>query len=171
MNKFEAYNIAGNTWATLAPLPPTMTYNDRNHLAATAVGGKVYVAGGRYNGGGFGSPRTASLDIFDPATGMWTRGMDMPRVRGGVNGVAANGCFFVWGGEGQGIGEPNDVYPDHDVYNPRTEHLDAAPAAADAHPRRHRRGGSSAASSSCPAAASPPAAPAAATSSRSIGPP
>jgi len=97
-----------------------MTYNDRNHLAATAIGGKVYVAGGRYNGGGFGSPRTASLDIFDPATGLWTRGMDMPRVRGGLNGVAANGCFFTWGGEGQGIGEDNDVYPDHDVYNPRT---------------------------------------------------
>jgi N-acetylneuraminic acid mutarotase len=124
MNKLESYDISDNAWTTLAPLPATTSgsnmYTDRNHLIATAIGGKVYVAGGRYNGGGFGSPRTASLDIFDPATGMWTRGMDMPRPRGGVNGVAANGCFFVWGGEGQGIGEPNDVYPDHDVYNPRT---------------------------------------------------
>ncbi len=121
MNKFEAYDISDNAWTTLAPLPST--YADRNHIAATAIGGKIYVAGGRYGGGGFGSPRTASLDIFDPASGSpgtWTTGMSMPRARGGVNGVAANGCFFVWGGEGQGIGEPNDVFPDHDVYNPRT---------------------------------------------------
>ncbi len=94
---------------------------DRNHIAATAIGGKIYVAGGRYNGGGFGDPRTDSLDIFDPAhraPGRPARACSRPR--GGVNGVAANGCFFVWGGEGQGIGEPNDVFPDHDVYNPRT---------------------------------------------------
>jgi N-acetylneuraminic acid mutarotase len=117
-NAFEVYDISDNMWTTLPDLP--QAFPERNHLAATAIGGKIYVAGGRYNGGGFGSPRTASLDIFDPATGMWTRGMDMLRPRGGVNGVAANGCFFVWGGEGQDIGEPNDVFPDHDVYNPRT---------------------------------------------------
>ena len=123
MNKFEAYDISDNAWTTLAPLPPTLGNNDRNHLAATAIGTKIYVAGGRYNGGGFGSPRTDALDIFDTASGTpgaWSTGMPMPRVRGGVNGVAANGCFFVWGGEGEGIGEPNDVYPDDDVYNPRT---------------------------------------------------
>jgi N-acetylneuraminic acid mutarotase len=43
----------------------------------------------------------------------------MPRPRGGVNGVFALGCFHVWGGEGSNIGEPNDVFPDHDVYDPR----------------------------------------------------
>jgi hypothetical protein len=42
----------------------------------------------------------------------------MPRPRGGVNGVAAFGCFHVWGGEGGNTGEPNNVFPDHDVYNP-----------------------------------------------------
>ena len=45
----------------------------------------------------------------------------MPRPRGGVNGIAAFGCFFVWGGEGANIGEPNNVFPDHDVYNPLTD--------------------------------------------------
>jgi hypothetical protein len=43
----------------------------------------------------------------------------MPRPRGGVNGVAANGCFFVWGGEGQGIGEPNDGLPRSRRLQPR----------------------------------------------------
>jgi len=117
-NAFEVYDISDNAWTPLSDLP--QAYPDRNHIAVTAIANKIYVAGGRYNGGSFSSPRTDSLDIFDPGTGMWTTGARMPRPRGGVNGVAANGCFFVWGGEGQGIGEPNDVFPDHDVYNPRT---------------------------------------------------
>jgi N-acetylneuraminic acid mutarotase len=117
-NAFEAYDISDNAWATLADLP--QTFPERNHLAATAIGGKVYVAGGRHSGGSFQSPMTDSLDIYDPATGRWDPGAPMLRPRGGVNGVAAFGCFFVWGGEGPDTGEPNDVFPDHDVYDPTT---------------------------------------------------
>jgi hypothetical protein len=63
---------------------------------------------------------TDRLDIYDPVANMWTPGAALPRPRGGLNGIAAFGCFFVWGGEGTNTGEPNDVFPDHDVYNPRT---------------------------------------------------
>lgn len=118
-NQLEVYDIGDDQWSELPNLPST--FNQRNHLAAAAIGGKVYVAGGRYDGGGFGSPRTASLDIYDPATNEWSLGTEMLRPRGGVNGIAAYGCFFVWGGEGQNIGEPNDVFPDHDSYDPRTD--------------------------------------------------
>jgi N-acetylneuraminic acid mutarotase len=118
-NAFEVYSIAENRWATLPRLP--QRYNNRNHLAAAAIGGKIYVAGGRYNGGGFGDPRTDALDMYDPGTNTWSSKKPMLRVRGGMSGVAAFGCFYVYGGEGQGIGEPNDVYPDHDVYNPVTD--------------------------------------------------
>jgi N-acetylneuraminic acid mutarotase len=117
-NAFEVYDISDNMWTPLPDLPTAA--NDRNHLAATAIGGKVYVAGGRYNGGGFSSPMTDRLDIYDPGMNMWTPGAALLRPRGGVNGIAAFGCFFVWGGEGTNTGEPNDVFPDHDVYNPRT---------------------------------------------------
>jgi N-acetylneuraminic acid mutarotase len=117
-NAFEVYDISDDAWTPLPDLPgPT----NRNHLAATAIGGKVYVAGGRHSGGSFGDPMTDALDIFDPAvgpTGSWSSGQVMPRPRGGVNGVAAFGCFFVWGGEGANTGEPNNVFPDHDVYHP-----------------------------------------------------
>ena len=117
-NTFEVYDIASNTWATLPNLPPT--YPTRNHIAATAIDGKVYVAGGRYNGGSFSDPITDSLDMFDPATGMWSSRARMLRPRGGLNGVAAYGCFYTWGGEGTAT-EPNGVFPDHDVYNPKTD--------------------------------------------------
>jgi N-acetylneuraminic acid mutarotase len=117
-NAFEAYDISDNMWTSLPDLPTAA--NDRNHIAVTAIGGKVYVAGGRYDGGSFSSPMTDRLDIYDPGTNLWTPGAALPRPRGGLNGIAAFGCFFTWGGEGSNIGEPNNVFPDHDVYNPRT---------------------------------------------------
>jgi N-acetylneuraminic acid mutarotase len=117
-NAFEAYDISDDAWTSLPDLPTAA--NDRNHIAVTAIGGKIYVAGGRYDGGSFSSPMTDRLDIYDPGTNAWTPGAPLPRPRGGVNGIAAFGCFFVWGGEGSNIGEPNNVFPDHDVYDPRT---------------------------------------------------
>jgi N-acetylneuraminic acid mutarotase len=115
-NALEVYDIEGEGWTELAPLPDT--FEDRNRLTAGAIGDLIYVIGGRYDGGGFGSPRPDSVDIYNPETNSWSSGMPMLRERGGLNGVVAYGCFYVWGGEGQNIGEPNDVYPDHDVYDP-----------------------------------------------------
>jgi N-acetylneuraminic acid mutarotase len=124
-NAFEVYDVAANSWETLPKLP-TERFNQRNHLAAVAIGGKIYVAGGRYNGGGFASPMTDALEMYDPATRTWTARANMLRPRGGVYGVVAFGCLHLIGGEGSGIGEPNDVFPDHDVYNPLTDTWTAA---------------------------------------------
>jgi N-acetylneuraminic acid mutarotase len=124
-NAFEVYDISDNAWTPLPDLPTAA--NERNHIAATAIGGKVYVAGGRYNGGSFSSPMTDRLDIYDPVANAWTPGAALPRPRGGLNGIAAFGCFFTWGGEGGNIGEPNNVFPDHDVYNPRTNQWTSLP--------------------------------------------
>jgi N-acetylneuraminic acid mutarotase len=115
-NAFEAYDIGDDAWRELPDLP--QQFPNRNHLAATAIDGKIYVAGGRYDGGSFSDPITDSLDVYDPATGEWQPAAPMPRARGGVNGIAAFGCFHVWGGEGVNTGAPNNVFPDHDVYDP-----------------------------------------------------
>jgi N-acetylneuraminic acid mutarotase len=117
-NTFEVYDVSDNAWMQLPPLPPPA---QRNHLAAVAIGGKIYVAGGRYNGCCVDAAMTDALHMFDPATNMWTARKPMLRPRGGVAGVAAFGCFHVYGGEGGNIGEPNNVFPDHDVYNPVTD--------------------------------------------------
>ena len=61
---------ATDTWTTLPKLPARL--NLRNHLAAAAIDGKIYVAGGRYNECCVGAPMTDALDVFDPATSMWT---------------------------------------------------------------------------------------------------
>jgi N-acetylneuraminic acid mutarotase len=102
---FAVYDTLNNRWTTLTNMP-----TQRNHLAAAAIEGKVLVAGGRL-GAGFTSPMTNVLEVFDPATGTWSMRAPMPTTRGGVNGLAVDGCLFVWGGEG-----PSGVFAQNEMY-------------------------------------------------------
>ena len=110
---FAVYDPQQNTWRAL-PNPATQ----RNHLAAAAIDGKVYVVGGRF-GAGFQSDRADVVEVYDPATNTWTARARMLRPRGGVNGLEALGCFHAFGGEGNAE-VPSGVFPDHDVYNPKS---------------------------------------------------
>ncbi len=111
---FAVYDPRSNTWKTLPDLP-----TQRNHLTAAAVDGKIYVIGGRFEGG-FRSEKSDAVEVFDPAANAWAARARLPRPRGGVNGVEALGCIHVLGGEGNDQ-DPRGVFPDHDVYNPRTD--------------------------------------------------
>jgi N-acetylneuraminic acid mutarotase len=104
---FAVYDALNNQWTTLPNMPTA-----RNHLAAAAIDGKIYVAGGRL-GAGFTSAMTNALEVFDPATVGWSTRAPMPTTRSGVNGMAANGVFFVWGGEG-----PNGMFDQNEMYVP-----------------------------------------------------
>lgn len=107
---FAVYDPAADKWTVLPDMP-----SQRNHIAGAAIGGKIYVAGGRL-GPGFRSAATDAVEVFDPASGEWRAAAPLPRPRSGVNGIAARGCFHVWGGEG-----PDGMFPDHTVYDPRTD--------------------------------------------------
>lgn len=122
---FAVYDPKADRWTRLANLP-----TQRNHLAADAIDGKIYVVGGRFEGG-FRSQRTDAVEVFDPKTNQWSKRRPMLRPRGGVNGSAANGCFHLFGGEGNAE-HPYGIYPDHDYYNPVTDtwhHLEDMPIA------------------------------------------
>ncbi len=122
---FAVYDPKADRWATLPNLP-----TQRNHLAADAIQGKIYVVGGRFEGG-FRSQRTDAVEVYDPKTNQWSKRRSMLRPRGGVNGIAANGCFHLFGGEGNPE-HPYGIYPDHDYYNPITDtwhHLEDMPIA------------------------------------------
>lgn len=107
---FAVYDPKADAWTVLPDMP-----SQRNHIAGAALGGKIWIAGGRL-GPGFRSAATDALEVFDPKTGAWAAAAPLPRPRSGVNGIAARGCFHVWGGEGgQGM------FPDHTVYDPRTD--------------------------------------------------
>ena len=108
---FAVYDPAADRWTTLADLPTA-----RNHLAAAALDGRFYAVGGRF-GAGFRSAMTDVLEVYDPATNSWATRAPMPTTRGGINGIAANGCLHVFGGEGPGAG-PDGVFAAHEVYDP-----------------------------------------------------
>jgi N-acetylneuraminic acid mutarotase len=59
------------------------------------------------------------MEIFDPATNRWTAGAPLPLARGGVAGVAANGCLYVIGGEGNPM-DPRGLFDQNEAYDPRT---------------------------------------------------
>jgi N-acetylneuraminic acid mutarotase len=109
-NDFAVYDPATDSWTTLPDLP-----TQRNHIAGAVVDNKFYVVGGRF-GAGFRTDMTNALEMFDPATNTWTTKTPMPTVRGGLNGIAAHGCFYVWGGENS-VG----VFPQMELYNPVTD--------------------------------------------------
>jgi N-acetylneuraminic acid mutarotase len=99
------YDIAADRWST-APGP-----TPREHLGAATSGGKVYVLAGR----GFGlGARSGILEVYDPATGGWTRLPDMPGACGGCSAAStADGRIHITGGETQGM-----TYGEHYIYDP-----------------------------------------------------
>jgi N-acetylneuraminic acid mutarotase len=121
----ERYDIATNTWTTVAPLT-----TPRSDIGAIDHGGKIYVFGGC---AGFG-PGTVSneVDIYDPTTNLWTLGAPMPTARAAFYGIGIIGdSIYVMGGE-DATGAPspaNEVYDvAHDMWstaaplpNPRGE--------------------------------------------------
>lgn len=113
----ERYDIATNTWTTVAPLP-----TPRSDIGAIDHGGKIYVFGGCT---GFG-PGTVSneVDIYDRNTNLWTLGAPMPTARAAFYGIGIKGdSIYVMGGE-DATGAPspaNEVYDvAHDSWSTAT---------------------------------------------------
>ena len=92
----EVYDPASNTWQSRAPMAL-----GRNHAFAGAVGGKIYVIGGRV-GHAFitVSSNTDIVEEYDPAANMWS-GLKakMPTPRSGGGWGTYNGRIYVAGGE------------------------------------------------------------------------
>ncbi len=68
----------------------------REHLAATALGGKVYAIGGRRAGY---DTNLAAVEAYDPRTNRWRRLPDLPSARGGTGAAAIAGRIVSVGGE------------------------------------------------------------------------
>ena len=111
---FAVYDPKTDKWKRLPNVP-----TQRNHLGVVATAGKIWVVGGRF-GGSFISKQTGALEAYDPKSRTWTKMKSMPKPRGGINAVVAKGCIHVFGGEGN-ADAASGVWPDHDVYNPKTD--------------------------------------------------
>lgn len=90
----EAYDPATGTWATKAPMP-----TPRAGLAAvTGHDGRVYALGGITVSGGAVSV-LPTVEIYDPATDLWTGGPPLPSARFGLAAaVCPDGLIYAIGG-------------------------------------------------------------------------
>lgn len=68
----------------------------REHLAVTALGGKVYAIGGRLAGY---DTNVATVEAYDPRANRWRRLPDLPSARGGTGAAAVGGRIVSVGGE------------------------------------------------------------------------
>jgi N-acetylneuraminic acid mutarotase len=95
------YDPATDTWSEREPAPHP------HHLAAAGViNGKIYLAGGMTNT--LQNDVTyqdepeplATLDVYDPATNVWTTKRSMPTARYAAGGGVIDGKLYVAGGMG-----------------------------------------------------------------------
>jgi N-acetylneuraminic acid mutarotase len=82
-------SATGATWRTLAPMP-----TPRSEVAAAAVGGKIYVAGGFLADGS----ATTVVEVYDPATDKWDSIEPLPETRHHTAAVGLDGRLYVIGG-------------------------------------------------------------------------
>lgn len=114
----QVYDIASNRWSKAAPLP-----SPRNSAAVAIIDGLIYVAGGRTMKEG----NTADLHRYDPLADSWKALASMPYAGGGINGAAAGGHFYVFGGEELGVRGAEGVMPHAVRYDPAADQWQTLP--------------------------------------------
>jgi N-acetylneuraminic acid mutarotase len=108
----SVYDPMGDTWTKLPDMPTR-----KEHCAAGAIGGKIYIAGGRADSiTGF----EPSAYVFDPANGSYTPRKQLPVARGGCASAVLRDKLYVFGGEGNAATAAG-VFPNIDEYDPATD--------------------------------------------------
>jgi N-acetylneuraminic acid mutarotase len=106
------YTPASGTWDDLPPLPAPL-----DHMAAGAIEGTIYVAGGR---DGRVEGHAAALYALPPPYDTWQARAPMPTSRGGVAAAVRAGRLLVLGGEGN-PDHPRGVFPQVESYDPASD--------------------------------------------------
>jgi N-acetylneuraminic acid mutarotase len=122
VNTMEVYDPATNTWETKMPMAVP-----RNHLAAGAVNGKIYVIGGRVGSSFVGASSNDSVEEYDPATNMWRVRTRMPFPRSGMAYATHGGLIYMAGGEYLDS-EMVGVFRNLEVYDPARDQFYLMPA-------------------------------------------
>ena len=121
----EVYDTATNRWARAADLP-----TPRSVMSSSVVDGRIYVMGGAFHRGPTSSTeelmrtlRTLSVvEVYDPASGRWTKGADLATARGWFTTSVVNGRVYVVGGRSlafdAGTLGGRTTFPGIEVYTP-----------------------------------------------------
>jgi N-acetylneuraminic acid mutarotase len=84
------YDPATNTWATRTPMPTPRS----DGIAVATSQSKIYVLGGRINGG----VTTGINEVYDPATDTWETKTPMPTSREDLEANVVNGKIYLISG-------------------------------------------------------------------------
>ena len=113
-------------WRPVAPMLGPV-----NHHAAGTDGSRMYIFGGRNNNANVPADGIRNMQIYDPATDLWTAGPMMPFGRSGMGAAPyLDGRFYIFGGEEtiQTFSDSNGVFGQTEVYNTLTEDWEEGPA-------------------------------------------
>jgi N-acetylneuraminic acid mutarotase len=125
LSVLEVYDTETNRWARAADLP-----TPRSVMSSGVVDGRIYVMGGAFSRGSASSAeellrtmRTLSVvEVYDPASGRWTRGADLATARGWFSTSVVNGKVYVVGGQSlapdAGTLGVKITFPGMEVYTP-----------------------------------------------------
>lgn len=111
----ERLDVAANSWEGVAPLPEGARLH---HVGAAACAGRVFAIGGLDDG----FRAVKSLCSFDPSTGEWSRGADLPRARGAMGIAVLEGRIYAAGGQDGGVS-----FDDLAVYHVLEDRWEALP--------------------------------------------
>ncbi len=104
------YDPAEEAWSVLpGPAQP------REHVAAVAFNDELWVIGGRWGGTG----ALATVEIFDPASGVWRDGPEMIEARSGFGAAEVGERIIVAGGEILGA-RPWKALASAEVFDPES---------------------------------------------------
>lgn len=119
----EAYDIAQETWTTLATMPGVCG----GCSAAVTADGRIHVTGGEGNGRTYNDHY-----VYDIASNIWSVAAPMPTARHGIGAAAVGWRFYViGGGRTQGLAYSDLVEwwaPDDDVPTPRPTPAEPTPS-------------------------------------------
>ena len=95
LSSVECYDPERNEWQAVAPMP-----GGRAEPCMVALGGKLYVAGGRNSVSIHTTPGTvlSSVECFDPARGTWAAVAPMATARRRCGAAAIGGKMYLAGG-------------------------------------------------------------------------
>ncbi|QTD57458.1 Kelch repeat-containing protein [Parasphingorhabdus cellanae] len=117
-SQLDIYDPATRSWSRGADAPTA-----RNSAASAVISGKIYVVGGRQYlnqpDGNTANVNVASLEVYDPETGLWTVKAPMPKASGAPAAATVDGKLYVFGGE-QWV-PTKKVFGDAWVYDPSTD--------------------------------------------------
>jgi N-acetylneuraminic acid mutarotase len=110
------FDIDTGAWSNAAPM-----LQPRNHHAALASGGVIYVFGGR-------DEQTSEITLteaYDPATASWQPKAAMPTGRSGIAAAPLDDKVVVFGGEA--FGSIRITFDDAEAYHPASDSWEALP--------------------------------------------